>query len=102
MAKADITLRGRNYSIACAPGQEARIVALSQQLDARVKHIASAVGDIGEERLLLIAALALLDELDSARRTGASSPEAEQKAADAMATVSARIEALAARLESGG
>jgi cell division protein ZapA len=70
MAKADITLRGRNYSIACAPGQEARIVALSQQLDARVKHIASAVGDIGEDRLLLITALALLDELDSARQHG--------------------------------
>ena len=102
MAKADITLRGRNYSIACAPGQEARIVALSQQLDTRVKHIASAVGDIGEDRLLLITALSLLDELDSARRAGGSSPEAEQKAADAMSAVSDRIEALAARLESGG
>jgi cell division protein ZapA len=102
MAKADITLRGRNYSIACAPGQEARITALSQQLDARVKHIASAVGDIGEDRLLLITALALLDELDAAHRTSGSSPEAEQKAANAMAAVSERIEALAARLESGG
>ena len=102
MAKADIILRGRNYSIACAPGQEARIVALSQQLDARVKHIASAVGDIGEDRLLLITALALLDELDSARRTDGTSPAAEQKAADAMSAVSDRIEALAARLESGG
>ncbi|HAE26142.1 MAG TPA: cell division protein ZapA, partial [Hyphomonas adhaerens] len=30
------------------------------------------------------------------------SPAAEQKAADAMAAVSDRIEALAARLESGG
>lgn len=102
MAKADITLRGRNYSIACAPGQEARITALSQQLDARVRHIASAVGDIGEDRLLLITALALLDELDAARRTSGSSPEAEQKAANAMAAVSERIEALATRLESGG
>lgn len=102
MAKADIILRGRNYSIACAPGQEARIVALAQQLDKRVTHIASAVGDIGEDRLLLIAALALLDELDAARRTGGSPAEAEQKAAEAMAAVSERIEALAARLESGG
>jgi cell division protein ZapA len=102
MAKADIVLRGRNYSIACAPGQEARIVALSQQLDARVKHIASAVGDIGEDRLLLITALALLDELDAARHAGGSSPAAQQKAAEAMATMSERIEALAARLESGG
>ena len=102
MAKADITLRGRNYSIACAPGQENRIVALSHQLDARVKHIASAVGDIGEDRLLLITALALLDELDAARRASGTSPATEQKAAETMATMAEKIEALAARLESGG
>ena len=58
MAKADIQLRGRSYSIACAPGQESRIEALSKQLDARVTQIAGAVGDIGDERLLLITALA--------------------------------------------
>ena len=102
MAKADITLRGRNYSIACAPGQEARIVALASQLDARLQHIAGAVGDIGEERLLLIAALALLDELDAARRANAPSPEMEAKVAEALGAASERIEALAARIESGG
>jgi len=102
MAKADITLRGRNYSIACAPGQEARIVALSQQLDKRVQHVASAVGDIGEERLLLITALSLLDELDAARRAAGGAPEAEAKVAGLVATMADRIEALAARLESGG
>ena len=73
MAKADIQLRGRSYSIACAPGQESRIEALSKQLDARVTQIAGAVGDIGDERLLLITALALLDELDSARRSAPGS-----------------------------
>ena len=31
MAKADIQLRGRAYSIACAPGQEGRIETLSRQ-----------------------------------------------------------------------
>ena len=60
MAKADIQLRGRSYSIACAPGQESRIEALSKQLDTRVKQIEGAVGDIGEERLLLITALGSL------------------------------------------
>ena len=58
MAKADITLRGRAYSIACAPGQETRIQLLAEQLNARVDQISGAVGDIGEERLLLIASLA--------------------------------------------
>ena len=63
MAKADIKIRDRNYSVACAPGQEDRLVALSRQLDARVKDISRAVGNIGDDRLLLIASLALLDEL---------------------------------------
>ena len=99
MAKADIKLRGRTFSIACAPGQEVRIEALSKQLDARVKQIAGAVGDIGDERLLLIAALALLDELDTARRGGSGG---DAKAAEALVNAATRIEALAARIESGG
>jgi cell division protein ZapA len=101
MAKADIQLRGRSYSIACAPGQETRIEALSKQLDARVKQIAGAVGDIGDERLLLITALALLDELDSARRGSSGSSSVETKAAEALVKAASRITSLAERLESG-
>lgn len=101
MAKADITLRGRSYSVACAPGQETRIQKLTEQLDARVGQIAGAVGDIGEERLLLIAALALLDELDAARRGPPGAAQAEQRVADALSNAAERIEALAARIEGG-
>ncbi|GGB72742.1 MULTISPECIES: cell division protein ZapA [Henriciella] len=100
MAKADITIRGREYAVACAPGQEARLVELSRRLDKRVRQIADAVGDIGEARLLLVAALALLDELDAARR---STPAdlSQQKAASALSDAAARIEALARRVEAG-
>ncbi len=101
MAKADITLRGRSYSIACAPGQEGRIQALARQLDSRVKQIAGAVGDIGEERLLLITALALLDELDTAKRTAPGTPHSEAKAAEALTRAATRIHELATRFESG-
>lgn len=101
MAKADIQLRGRTFSIACAPGQEGRIQSLAKQLDARVNQIASAVGDIGDERLLLIASLALLDELDASRRTGPGTQHSEAKAADALLKAATRIDALAARIESG-
>lgn len=99
MAKADISLRGRAYAIACAPGQESRIQKLADQLNARVNQIAGAVGDIGEERLLLIAALALLDELDASRRAVPGNKDAETKVATALSETAARIEALAARVE---
>lgn len=99
MAKADISLRGRNFSIACAPGQEQRVQRLAEQLDARVGQIAAAVGDIGDERLLLITALSLLDELDSARRGVSARPETDARAVDILIAMAGRVEALAARLE---
>jgi len=100
MAKADISIRGRSYSVACAPGQADRLIALSHQLDSRVRDIASAVGDIGDDRLLLIAALALLDELDAAYRAQieAAGPDVT-RAAHALNDTAARIEALAVRIE---
>ena len=100
MAKADITIRGREYSVACAPGQEGRLLALSRNLDKRVRRIADAVGDIGEARLLLVAALSLLDELDAAER-GTPADLSAQKAASALADAAARIEAMAERIEAG-
>lgn len=102
MAKAEISIRGRSYSVACAPGQEARLIALSRQLDVRIADIAKAVGDIGHDRLLLIASLALLDELDAARhgQATATGPDVD-RAAFALNDAAGRLEALAARIESG-
>jgi cell division protein ZapA len=99
VAKAEIRLRGRLFSIACAAGQEGRIERLGEQLDTRVQEIAEAVGNIGEERLLLIAALALLDELDAALRRPAADSDASQRAARLLEMTAEKVEALAARLE---
>lgn len=100
MAKADIKIKGRSYSVACAPGQEARLIALSRQLDARIEDISKAVGNIGDDRLLLIAGLALLDELDAAHQAqaAASGPDIE-RAAQALNSAAEQIESLAARIE---
>lgn len=77
MAKADIDVFGRRYSVACAPGQEERLTALGRDLDTRVRKIAEAVGDVGDDRLLLVAALSLLDELDAAKAAPTAELEAE-------------------------
>lgn len=99
MAKADITLRARNYSIACAPGQEERIIALARELDLRMEDIKGAVGDVGHERLLLLTVLAVLDELDAATGGGGLRRSTETEAAGILDTVAERIEALANRFE---
>ena len=105
MAKADIEVNNRHYSVACAPGQEARLATLGARLDRRVREIGGAVGDIGEARLFLIAALALLDELEAGGMSSAPAPgqadytAIEEKAATALNQAADRIEALAARLD---
>lgn len=101
MSKADIGVHGKLYSVACAPGQETRLTQLGQRLDKRVDQIAGAVGDVGEARLLLIAALALMDELDAAKN-GAGMDALEARAATALSDAATRIDAIAARLEPGG
>lgn len=102
MAKATIRVYGRSYTVACSPGQEDRLADLGAELDARVSRIASAVGDVGDDRLLLVAALSLLDELHAAQ--GGSQTrlsEMEARTADALDRAAAKIEALVARTEAG-
>lgn len=101
MGKADISVNNQRYSVACADGQEGRLQELARLLDTRVRRIAGAVGDIGEARLLLVAGLALLDELQDAR-AGVVSTEAISRAASALTDAASRIEALAARVEAHG
>ncbi|MEL6829011.1 MAG: cell division protein ZapA [Pseudomonadota bacterium] len=100
MARAEVTVRNKVYSVACAAGQESRLEALGVELDRRVDQIAGAVGDVGEQRLFLIAALALLDELDAAHQgmQDLESPEID-RAADALDRATQRIDALTRRLE---
>ena len=101
MSKADIDIYGKRYSVACAPGQEKRLTELGQRLDKRVRQISGAVGDIGEARLLLISALALMDELD-ALKAQPQQERLEGRAAAALADAAARIDALASRLDPSG
>ena len=99
MSKADIEVGEKRYSIACAPGQEARLQMLGDRLDKRVEKIKGAVGDIGEARLLLVAALALIDELDAAKTSGETTPAAIRDANAAIQDAAARIDAITARVE---
>ena len=100
MAKANIRVYGRSYTVACSPGQEARLTELGAELYERMTRIASAVGDVGDDRLLLVAALSLLDELHAAQGgSRARLAELEERAADALDQAAGRIEALAERVE---
>ena len=96
MAKVEIEINKKRYSVACAPGHEERVHRLGLKLDRRVRTIADVVGDLGDSRLFLLAALALLDEANDA--DGPMPIEIEQKAAEALKKAAGRIDVLASRL----
>ncbi|GLK51921.1 MAG: cell division protein ZapA [Maricaulis sp.] len=117
MSKVTVTLNGREFTIGCEDGQEAYLRELAGQLDARVGGIVEQVGQIGDVRLLLMAALMLIDEHKETERRiealenhierlrherhGAASLQAEerQRMVSCLIDVAERLEAFAADLE---
>ena len=72
-----IVLNGRTYRLACGDGQEERLQSLAAHLKSKVDTLAIQFGQVGEERLLLMAGLLVTDELFDARERIASVPAFE-------------------------
>ena len=107
MAQVSITINGRSYPVACDEGEEVRIRELARNIDSKVSAFARQVGQAGEARLLVLAALVLADEVaevTEALRNVSSRPPVPAPEEAALAAgvekLAARIEAVAARLES--
>ena len=66
MGQVVVTVNGRAVRIACDDGQEPRIRRLAQYVDAQGREFVESVGQVGEARLLLLAALVIADELSDA------------------------------------
>jgi len=116
MPQVALTINGRSYQVACDDGQEERIRQLGQYIDGKVTEFAKSWGQIGDARLILMAGLVITDELaeatESLRRersnrggNGATIQQdrvaaTESVLAAGIASLAARIEAVALRLES--
>ncbi len=103
-----ITIRGRQYSIACDDGQEAHLARLGRYLDQRAEQLAASAGSISDALLLVMVALVVADELTDTvaeleNATSAASKQASEKAeaetVGALKALAERIERIAAKLE---
>lgn len=103
MSQVSVTVNRQNYVIACEDGQEERLTELAAQLDKRVADLVASLGQIGDQRLLVMAALLLADEADAARRQTAEAPAQpaldETALAERVEKLAKRISGLAGRLE---
>lgn len=121
MGKVSLEINGRKYALGCDDGEEARLEGLGRKLDERISTLANQFGQIGDLRLLVMAAIGMTDELEESRENleaqarelsddlhretetaladaQASAQHAETTAADALADAARQIERLAAKL----
>jgi cell division protein ZapA len=80
-----VTIAGRSFRMACAPGEEENLEILAAQIDKRIQDMRVAFGEIGDQRLTVMAAITMADELAESRR----------RVADLEAQVTALQQALA-------
>ncbi len=120
MATVGVTIAGRTYRMACGEGEEGHLQELARHVDATLASLRKGFGEIGDNRLVIMTAITIADELSEARRRVA---ELEAKVADASASrsegeamrdalatdiagsldaASERLERIAQRLNEGG
>ncbi|HEY2753826.1 cell division protein ZapA [Phenylobacterium sp.] len=67
MAQISIEVNGRPYAVGCEDGQEAHLIELAKMFDHQVRQVSQDMGQLGDNRLFLMGALLLADELADAR-----------------------------------
>ena len=62
MPEVNITINNRDHKIACSAGEEERVKELASLLNTEVINIANSLGQIGDVKLMVLAAITILDK----------------------------------------
>jgi cell division protein ZapA len=111
MPLVNVMVNGRAYTIACDDGEEAHLKELASHVDEKAREVLASVGQVGDARMLLMAALLIADERHelSGKAQGAAgdsdrhslhlrAEQAESAAADALESATKKLQDIAARL----
>jgi cell division protein ZapA len=119
MAQVNVTISGKTYRMACEDGQEEHLAGMADQLNESIEQLRQRFGEIGDQRLTVMAAITLADQSAEAKRhlqqlraevaglEEARAAVVERQAgveagiAQAINEMASRVEALAARIASG-
>ena len=104
MAQVDVSVNGQSYRIACEDGQEDRLVDLAAMVDEKVLGLVNQIGQVGSNRLLVMAALIIADELVDLKNEAGSLQEQkdntnQQDTVLALQEITKRIENIADQVE---
>ncbi len=68
MPEVNVDINGRRYRMACEEGQQGHLIGLAERFNRQVEGLKGAVGEIGDNRLTVMAGIAVLDELVEAEK----------------------------------
>ncbi len=63
MPQVTVTIDGKQYRMACDEGQEEHLIGLAERFDRYVMHLKDSFGEIGDQRLTVMAGIMVMDEL---------------------------------------
>jgi cell division protein ZapA len=116
MPLVNVMVNSRAYTIACDEGEEEHLKELASHVDSKVRELLESVGQVGDQRLMLMASLLITDDyfdavakLESrAKQMGdlsgaheemtARLDKSEAVAAEALESAAKRLSDIAARL----
>ena len=68
MAQVNVSINGRQYRMACEDGQEDHLRSLAKALEDRIGTLRGQFGEIGDARLMVMAAMTVADDAMEAGR----------------------------------
>ena len=116
MGQVNVTINNRQFRMGCADGEEEHLAGLAKSFDDRINEMRSKFGQVGDDRLTIMAALTIADELaemmkrmqmlehevatlkDARVSTAKQSHTANAHVASALTSAAERIEDLAKKL----
>jgi cell division protein ZapA len=98
MPHVNVTIAGRAFRMACGEGEEERLESLAAQVDAKIGEMRSAFGEIGDQRLTVMAAITFADEMVELRKQLDGLREEVAALRDAQSQIDARLEAQSSEL----
>ncbi|RDE08166.1 cell division protein ZapA [Pelagibacterium lacus] len=68
MAEVSVEINGRKFRMACEDGQETHLSSLAARFNRYIEEYKETFGEIGDNRLVVMAGIAVVDELVEAER----------------------------------
>jgi cell division protein ZapA len=120
MPEVNVEINGRKYRLACEEGQEAHLLGLADRFNKHIDQFKDGFGEIGDNRLTVMAGIAVMDELAEAERKiqrlqqdiveltrageelTAESEDLERRFAKRLNEVARKVEAIATAIDETG